>query len=370
MSTRAHCQPSAAGDYLVYVSNAQSGTITRYRLEADTATLTFLGRTSAGDKVMPLAVSPDNKHLYAALRAEPWQVVTFKISSPAGDLIRVGEAPLPASMASIETDKTGRYLLAASYGDNLLSVSPVDQSGIITQSSQQTLAAGQHAHAVHTSADNRFAVSTALGDDQLAVFRFEENSGILTPAEPPVVATPAKSGPRHFVFADHRPLLYLLGELSGTVSTFRYDNVNGTLTLLHNLEGVTTHGTALTTRTGIPAGDEPPPVWAADIHLSPDGSYLYLSERNESVIITLKIDDDSGLPSFAGLTEVEKQPRGFALTNDGQFMVVAGEKSEMIGLYRINAQTGSLQKVDAAPTDKGANWVQIIPVANPFVADK
>ncbi|OFC70651.1 lactonase family protein [Alteromonas confluentis] len=353
-----------AGNSLVYVSNAKSGTITRYLLNEEKATLTFLGRTQAGENVMPMAVSPDKQHLYAGVRAKPHQVFSYQITYPSGELIQVGNAPLPASMASIDTDKTGRFLLSASYGDSLLSVSEINRDGVVTGPALQTIGTGRNAHRVQTSPNNRFAISTALGDDQLGIFRFDEQSGLLTPGIPATVATPTHSGPRHFVFAPNQPLVYVLGELSGTVSTYRFDENDGSLTLVGTTNGIPVAELNLRNRLNeyADADDTRQPIWAADIHVSPDGKYLYVSERTRSVITTLRVDKNSGLPTYAGLTEVETQPRGFNLSEDGRFMVVAGEKASSVGLYRLNAETGLAKKVDEAPTDAGANWVEIITV--------
>jgi len=313
---------------------------------------------------MPLAISPDKQHLYAAVRAKPHQVLSYQITYPSGELIQVGNAPLPASMASIDTDNTGRFLLSASYGDSLLSVSEINRDGVVTGPALQTIGTGRNAHRVQTSPNNRFAISTALGDDQLGIFRFDENTGLLTPDKPATVATPTHSGPRHFEFAPNQPLVYVLSELSGTVSTYRYDENEGSLTLVGTTNGIPVAELNLRNRLNEHAGSEDTrqPIWAADIHVSPDGKYLYVSERTRSVVATLKLDESSGLPTFAGLTEVETQPRGFNLSEDGRFMVVAGEKALSIGLYQLNAETGLAKKVDDAPTDAGANWVEIITV--------
>ena len=353
-----------AGNSLVYVSNAKSGTIPRYLIDEEKATLIFLGRMQAGENVMPLAISPDKQHLYAAVRPKPHQVLSYQITYPSGELNQVGNAPLPASMASIDTDNTGRFLLSASYGDSLLSVSEIDRDGVVTGSALQTIGTGRNAHRVQTSPNNRFAISTALGDDQLGIFRFDEKTGSLTPGTPATIATPVHSGPRHFVFAPHQSLIYVLGELSGTVSTYCFDENVGAMALVKTTAGIPVAELGLRNRLENPTqtDDIRQPIWAADIHISPDGKYLYVSERTRSVVTTLKVDEASGLPAFAGLTDVENQPRGFNLSEDGRFMVVAGEKASSIGLYLLDADTGLAQKVDEAPTDAGANWVEIITV--------
>lgn len=360
LATASLCTHAVTADQLVYVSNATSGTITRYRLDESAQILTWLGRTQAGSKVMPLATSPDKTHLYAALRAEPYRVITFAIS-PTGELSQAATASLPSSMTSIATDQSGRFLFAASYGGHILSVSPIDGNGIVNRSAQQVVKAVRHAHAIQSTADNRFVFSTALGDDAIMQFRFDDLTGTLTPNNPASISTPAATGPRHFVMAPEQPLLYVLGEYSGTITTYRYA-VNGELQFIGVTAGFPAQALHLTNpKLETTTSKTTDPIWAADIHISPDGQFLFISERNRSIIATLKISPENGLPVYQGMVPVEAQPRGFALSGDGQFMIVAGEKSSTIGLYRIDKLSGLASKVDEAPTDDGANWVEVIP---------
>src|SRR5690349_5782611 len=100
---------STSAATFVYVSNAGDGDISMFRMEADGA-LQSLGRVPAGKLVMPMAVSPDKRHLYAAVRSQPYSVVTYRIDAKTGQLSQAGTAPLAESMAYISTDRQGRYL--------------------------------------------------------------------------------------------------------------------------------------------------------------------------------------------------------------------------------------------------------------------
>ncbi|WP_157959152.1 lactonase family protein [Marinomonas shanghaiensis] len=346
----------------VYVSNAKDGTIARYLLDDHQRKLVFLGRTPAGDNVMPLAVSPDKSHLYAAIRSEPFHVVSYRIDSETGDLLVEGTASLPVSMANIDTDKSGRFLLAASYGGHLISVSPMNEQGVVTADAQQVLPSGRNAHAIHTSPDNHFVFSTSLGDDEIRQYRFDEQSGHLTPNIPAAVKTEQYAGPRHFVFSKNGQYVYVLGELSGTVTTYALDAKTGLLTLKGVSEGVPAK--VLPLENGVPpfmtADNDHPKIWTADMHASADGRFLYLSERTTSTMVILSIDPMTGLPSYQDTTQVEQQPRGFALSADGRFMVVSGEKDMNVGLYAVDAQSGALTKIDTAPVGIGANWVEVV----------
>ena len=101
-------------------------------------------------------------------------------------------------------------------------------------------------------------------------------------------------------------------------------------------------------------------IWAADLHLSPNGRFLYASERTTSTIGTLRVDGANGKLIYLASTPTEKQPRGFNVDPSGRFIVAAGEKSDMLAVYSIEAESGALKPVGRYPTGKGANWVEIV----------
>jgi hypothetical protein len=101
-------------------------------------------------------------------------------------------------------------------------------------------------------------------------------------------------------------------------------------------------------------------IWAADIHLTPNGRFLYASERTTSTIAAFRVDSATGKLSYLGGVPTEKQPRGFNIDPTGRFIVVSGEKSDMLGVYSIDGESGTLKVVGRYPTGNGANWVEIV----------
>ena len=101
-------------------------------------------------------------------------------------------------------------------------------------------------------------------------------------------------------------------------------------------------------------------IWAADLHLTPNGRFLYASERTTSTLGAFRVDGASGKLTYLGSTPTEKQPRGFAIDPSGRFVVVSGEKSDTLSSYAIDAESGALKPVGRYPTGKGANWVEIV----------
>jgi 6-phosphogluconolactonase len=101
-------------------------------------------------------------------------------------------------------------------------------------------------------------------------------------------------------------------------------------------------------------------IWAADIHLTPNGKFLYISERTSSTLAAFSVDGASGKLGYLSSTPTEPQPRGFAIDPKGRFLVASGEKSETISVHAIDQASGALKFLGKYPAGKGANWVEIV----------
>ena len=101
-------------------------------------------------------------------------------------------------------------------------------------------------------------------------------------------------------------------------------------------------------------------IWASDLHLTPNGKFLYAAERTSSTIGVFTVDSATGKLTYLGSTPTEKQPRGFSIDRTGRFMVVSGEKSDTISTYAIDPSSGAPKPIGKYPTGKGSNWVEIV----------
>jgi 6-phosphogluconolactonase len=330
---------------VVYVASADSREIHVLRLDRRNGDLTSIETVATGGAVMPLAVSPDHRYLYAALRSEPYAVASYAIHPLSGKLSHLGTSPLPASMPYISTDRSGRFLLCASYGGNQLAVLPIDDRGQ-AQPAQQILPTEPHAHSILTDSSNRHVYAACLGGDLLMQLDFDQASGRLTPLNPPGVRTRAKAGPRHFRFHPNGRLLYLLCELDAALYVYAHDPASGGL---EQLQEAST----------LPPGFSGKP-WAADIRITPDGRYLYTSERTSSTLCAMRIDAASGKVLHIGHTLTEKEPRGFNLDPGGRYLLAVGQASHGLASYAINQATGALALIARIPMGQNPNWVEII----------
>ena len=331
----------------VYVSNAESGDIHVLHLDEASGALTTAQRVEVGGTLMPLALGPDRRVLYAARRSEPLAVLSFAIDAKSGALAPLGEAPLPHSMANIATDRSGRWLLSASYGGNLVAVGPIGTDGV-AQAATQVVPTGPNAHAIVTDASNRFVFATNLGAGVVLQLRFDAVSGQLTPNQPPHIVVRTGAGPRHLAWHPEGRLLCVLNELDASIDVFGFDAERGTLAHRQTVSSM-------------PPGFVGTP-WAADLHFRPDGRFLYSSDRRSNTIAAFALDASSGQLNLIGHTPVPAQPRGFNITADGRWLVAAGQAAHRVALFRIDAISGALAAAGEHAVGRGPNWIETVPL--------
>ncbi len=334
----------------VYVGNAESNEIYVLRLDRQSGDLTVVekvpipGIEKPGIST-PMSVSPDRRFLYVGTRGEPKVAAGFAIDPATGTLEHVASGPLADSMAYIATDRSGRFLLGASYPGHKVTVNPIGPPGIV-QPPQQILPDHPNAHAIQADAANRHVLVPTLGNDRVNQFTFDPATGRLAPNTPPAVEVKAKAGPRHFAFHPNGKIVYVIGELDGAVYVFDYDAGTGKLTQKQA-------GSAL------PADFQGKPA-AADLHITPDGKFLYGSERTSSTLAGFTVDPATGTLTSIGSVPTEKQPRGFNIDSTGRYLLAVGQLSHGLSSYTIDPASGKLTKLREYPMGKNPNWIEII----------
>ena len=352
---------AATANTFVYVSNAEDGDISIYRMQRSTGALRVGPRVAIAPTVMPMAVSHDREFLFAAVRSKPFSVVTLAIDPQSGALGMLSSSPLPASMCYVSLDKTGRYLFAASYQESLVSVHAVAADGRVS-APLQVVATGRHAHSVRIDESNRFVFVPTLGADAVFQFTFDARSGRLASNTPSLVLVKPGTGPRHVIISPDNRFVFVANEMFGTVTTFALAAASGLLTEIDSASGVPPGANLVpgTIRGSQPGRDSDRDIWASDLHITPDGRHLYLAERTTSTLAHFGVDVVTGKLAYLESAPTEKQPRGFAIDASGSFLVASGEKSAMISVYAIDARSGALRRLGQYPTGKGANWVEIV----------
>ncbi|MGZ5277091.1 MAG: lactonase family protein [Caldimonas sp.] len=331
---------------IAYVANADSHDISVLRLDPDTGSAVEVERVAVGGTVMPLAVSPDRRYLYASIRSAPVEVLSFAIDAVDGQPALLGRSALPASMCWIGTDRSGRFLLSASYGESVVAVSPIGADGVAGPA-QQTVATAANAHSVQTDPANRFAFAACLGGGVVLGYRFDAASGRLSAQDEPAWRSRAGAGPRHFAFHRAAPFVCLLHELDASIDVLAY-------------AGETGRWSHVQTISALPPGFAAGAPWAAEIRFTPDGRFLYASERRSSTLAAFTVDAASGRLAPIGHAATETQPRGFAIDPSGRCLLAAGQTSHGVRIHAIDAVTGRLVERARLAVGQNPNWVEIV----------
>lgn len=362
--TSALAAPAHAATTFAYISSPNDGLISQYRLDESNGAISLVEQTQAGDKVNPMALSPDGKTLFAAQRVAPFTVLVYSIDGKTGQLHKRSQAPLADSLAYLSTDRSGRFLMGASYGGAVLTVQAIDADQRVSDKAE-VYKTGPFAHSIRSDISDRFVYAGNLGVDKVLQFSQDKQTGALTPIGEGFASTAAKTGPRHIAFSPNGKFLYVVGELSGSVTGYAIDPHTGALTEVSLAEGVPeslglARGEARSAANNDLKDDPTPRIWAADIRLSPDGTLLYITERTTSSVSAFKVDPQNGGLSFIGNYPLEeKQPRNIAFFPSGKWLLVTGEKSQTVGSYAIG-ENGSLKRVGEAPAGDGALWIEIL----------
>jgi 6-phosphogluconolactonase len=339
-------------DTVVYVSNAASKEIYTLSMNRENGELTLIdkvpvpGTDKPSPSSMPLAVTPDRRFLYAALRSDTFPVSAFALDRASGRLTHLGTTPLADSMAYIVTDRTGRYLLSASYPGNKLTINPIGDNGLVVEKTTQIIPDRPKAHCILVDAANRNVYATSLGADLVMSFKFDTATGTLSPNGRGGIHTKPGAGPRHLAFHPNGRFLYLITETTDTIGAYAVEPKTGTLKELQFVDA-------------LPADFKEQPA-AADLHVTPDGRFLYGSERKTSTLAGYRIDPEKGTLSAIGHFPTEKTPRGFNIDPRGRFLLSVGLDSNAMTVYRIDPQSGTLASLKQYPMGQQPNWIEIV----------
>src|SRR6516225_5354749 len=198
---------------ILYVSCAEEHEIFILLLDPASGALSEVGvATAAGEEgmgtSMAMALSPNRRVLYAAVRTSPMPVSCFAIDAATGGLKLLAAPALPDQMAYIVTDHTGRHLLAASYHGSQIASSPIGGDGVVRTPATQVMETPPKAHSILPDPANHFLFAASLGGNVILRLRFDAATGLFDPLPP--VRVQDGAGPRHLRFSPDGRFLYLI----------------------------------------------------------------------------------------------------------------------------------------------------------------
>lgn len=339
--------PSSDERGFVYVSLGGEQRIAIFALNPETGELAHVADADVVVEGTPGAqcASPDRRFLFLALRSTQ-QLASFEIDAPSGRLKPLGLAAGGANAAYVATDRAGRYLLSASYASGLVAVHAIAADGTLSKQPLQTIETARNAHCIQPDPKNRFVFVPHTGPNAVFQFRFEAQTGTLSPNQPPQVEAPQGSEPRHLVFHPRLPLVYCVNERGSSVTAYAFDEQTGTLT----------PGRTVSTLPKGFAGSNS----CAEIALTPDVRFLYASNRGHDSLAGFAVDEKTGELTPLGQFTTEKTPRSFGIDPGGRFVYAAGQGSGKLAAYRVDPQSGALERFATYALGKEPAWVQVL----------
>nr|WP_276699047.1 lactonase family protein [Chryseobacterium sp.] len=261
-----------------------------------------------------------------------------------------GENPVYLSV-----HQNGKWLVSGNYTEGSVSVYPISEGGKIEpyvqnfQFSEGSVDVNRqeraHIHSTVFSPNFDYLFLPDLGADKIRVYQFKnEKVQPLQEAETAFTKTTLGSGPRHFTFHPNGKYAYCIEEMGGAVSVYSYENGR-----LSDLQRINTHSEKYKDN-----------FESSDVHISPDGKFLYASNRGkENNIVIFSIQNNGTLKTLGYQSVKGRHPRTFALDPSGKFLIMANTLTNDVTVFKRNTETGLLKKVSKKIKIRNVSNVQI-----------
>ena len=219
----------------VYITLQGDDNIAIYNLNSETGDLTHQEDIYAPGGPAPFAVSPDKTRAYVGLR-DDLKIASYDIDESTGLLTRSGTVDLESDPCYVAVDNTGRHLLSAYYAAGHIAVHPIDESGAVGAAPTEWIATRHRAHCAQTDSSNSYTFLPHVDDsNSIYQYKFDDQTGKLTPNDPPIIEPPEGHGPRHYVYHPNGNFIYFDNEQDSSVTAYRFDSNSGTIEAFQTL---------------------------------------------------------------------------------------------------------------------------------------
>ncbi|WP_020475076.1 lactonase family protein [Zavarzinella formosa] len=358
--------PSLAKDPLVFVSAfapGDKGGIHAYEFDTKEGKLKPVHRIGGVENPFFLALSPDKKFLYS-IHAKQFggkeneHVAAYAVVGRTGELKLLNRQSAEGTAACyLDVDKTGKSVLVANYSSGSVASLPVKADGSLGEPVSFHQHKGSsvnprrqkepHAHSIVISPDNRLAFAADLGLDQILCYKLDPATAKLTPNEPPFTKSPAGAGPRHLTFHPNGKRIYAINELLNSVTVFDFNAESGVLTEKQTIPTL--------------PKDFKGESYCADLKITPDGRFLYGTNRGHDSIACYSIGDDGKLSLIAIEPSLGKGPQNLAITADGGWLLCANMPGNNLAVFKIDGKTGQLKSVGDPVSQTSPSCIMLLP---------
>ena len=360
----------AGNDFLVFIgayTRREGLGIGVARFDADTGMLTTPELAAELANPSFVALDPSLSQLYVVTEIDDYKgnvsgaLSSFAVDRTSGELTFLNRQPTNGpGPCFVNVDARGQNAVVANYNGGSVVVFPINDDGSLKPPSdfvQHEGAAGvvsdrqegPHAHSVNLDLETSRVYVNDLGLDRIKSYELDSSTGKLTPAGLDVELHPG-AGPRHFDFHPDGKHAYAINELDNTITTMDYDRPSGRLT-------------AVQTVSALPEG------WAgrsscADLHISPNGRFIYGSNRGHDSIVIYAIDATTGWLEYVGHESTGgNSPRNFAIEPSGCYLLVANQDTDNIIVFEIDRDSGKLTATGTEGSVSMPVCLKLVPTA-------
>jgi 6-phosphogluconolactonase len=357
---------------LVFVSMFAAepeGGVRAFHLEPATGRLTPAATAPDLPNSFFLASSPDHATLYVLTAkkfgdAPTEEVTAWRIGRGDASLTPLGRQPAAGAVTCyVAPDATGRGLLMAHYNGGTVAMLPLAADGALAgppavvphtcpgSGVVKGRQDGPHPHAIIPApmkdGGPQFAYAADLGCDAIYRFHIDHADRKLVPLDPPFVKTPPGAGPRHLVFDPSGQRLYCIYELANAIGVYDFDAATGTLTERQVISTLPADFTGTS--------------YTADLRFTPDGRFLYGTNRGHDSLAAYAVGDDGRLTLIEIVPSRGKGPQNIAITPCGTLLLCANMPGDSLAVFRIDRQTGRLTPVGEPVAITKPSAIAIVP---------
>ncbi len=334
--------------YYVYVSINGEDKISIFRMNADTGALDKQEDMPLEGGPSGLAVAPGNKFLYA-VRRRISKLASLAVDKATGSLTHLGTIDEESDGVYVTVDGSGKFVLTSSNGGGRASSYRVGDDGALAEPAVCTVRTEPGAHSVEVHPSNRFAyVPNCINSNALYQFKYDGDTGEITPNTPPKVVPSERLGPRHIRFHPNMEVMYTTDEQGNSISAYNVSE-SGTVS-------------AFQTISTLPDGFDRSENTTSQLRVHPTGKFLYAPNRGHDSVACFNIDEGSGELSLVGRVPTEDHVRGIEVDPQGKFFFAAGAQSGKMSVYTIDQDSGELTDRVVYEVGKAPMWVLVVEV--------
>lgn len=345
--------PAEPGPVVVYVTDGDAA-IHLFDVDEATGALTAITTYDTGPGASQLAVHPDGLHLYATARGGGAgnRVLSYAIDPATGELTELGTSALTLDPVYISVDHDGGFALFADFGGDRISVHAIGGDFVVTEGPVDAHDVGNEPHSIVVSPDNAHVYVPHRTGNEIRQYAFDAGTGMLTPLQPAAEPAAQGAGARHLAIEPTGMHAYLSDEFSDTVTHFSRDPATGLLTRLES-------------ESTLPGGFPGDQNTTADCHVTPDGAFVYVSNRGHDSLAIFSADPATGVVTSIGQVDTEARPRELEVDPTGRFVFAAGQDTGNVAAYLLDGGSGQLTPAGSSAVGGSPLWVLAVELPAP-----